>query len=57
MARRKERPPRRYFRLTAQGDVALAEALERYKSFRVAGKALSMNNVYIAGVQTGHKSL
>jgi DNA-binding PadR family transcriptional regulator len=34
IARRDKRPPRRYFDLTAQGEVALADALERYRSFR-----------------------
>jgi PadR family transcriptional regulator PadR len=36
IARREKRPPRRYFRLTAPGEVALAEALTRYRSLRGA---------------------
>ena len=33
-ARREKRPARRYFTLTGTGRAALAEALDRYKTFR-----------------------
>jgi DNA-binding PadR family transcriptional regulator len=38
VARRQKRPPRRYFSLTAQGGVVLAEVLERYKALRPVGR-------------------
>jgi DNA-binding PadR family transcriptional regulator len=43
IARREGRPPRRYFKLTAAGTSALAEALDRHKTLRplalAAGRA------------------
>ena len=36
-AHRKGRPTRRYFALTAPGELALSEALNRYKSLRPVG--------------------
>lgn len=34
IAHREKRPPRRYFRLTADGVVVLADSLKRYKTLR-----------------------